>query len=81
MRLLTTIALTLAQYHQFHATLRELSGCSDRQLADMGVDRADLTRLAWQEAERRFPPPAAAPAAAYPRVAADTIELAVAAQR
>ena len=60
MRLLTTIATTLAQYHQFNATLRELNARSDRELADMGVDRGDIARLAWQEAERRFPLPAEA---------------------
>ena len=40
MRLLTTIATTLARYHQFNAILRELNAYSDRVLADMGVDPA-----------------------------------------
>ena len=59
MRLLTTIATTLAQYHRFTAARRELEARSDRELADMGLERGDFTRLAWQEAERRFPLPAA----------------------
>ena len=81
MRLLTTIATTLAQYHQFNAILRELDAYSDRELNDMGVGRGDLTRLAWQEAERRFPLPAEFDEAGYPQVAAHSIELAVAGQR
>ena len=81
MRLLTTIATTLAQYHQFNTTLRELNAYSDRQLADMGVGRGDLTRLAWQEAERRFPLPEERPTAVYSKTAAHSIELAVAGQR
>ena len=54
MRLLTTIATTLARYHQFNAILRELNAYPDRVLVDMGIDRADLSRLAWEEAERRL---------------------------
>jgi uncharacterized protein YjiS (DUF1127 family) len=81
MRLLTTIATALAQYHQFHATLRELNDYSDRELTDMGIGRGDLTRLAWEEAERRFPLPVAPEAGTFPKVAAHSIELAVAGQR
>ena len=82
LRLLTNIATALVQYHQFHATLRELNEYSDRDLNDMGVDRGDLTRLAWQEAERRFPLPAETNAeAVVPKAAARSIEPAVAGQR
>lgn len=81
MRLLTSIATALAQYHQFHATLRELNDYSDRELNDMGVGRGDITRLAWQEAERRFQLPEGSREAGYPKVAARGIELAVAGQR
>jgi uncharacterized protein YjiS (DUF1127 family) len=81
MRLLTTIATALAQYHQFHATLRELNDYSDRELNDMGVGRGDLTRLAWQEAERRFPMPEETPTVGFSKTAAHSIELAVAGQR
>lgn len=81
MRLLTTIATTLARYHQFNAILRELNAYSDRVLADMGVDRADLSRLAWEEAERRLPLPAEAEDAPYSKVAAGSIEPAFAGQR
>jgi uncharacterized protein YjiS (DUF1127 family) len=81
MRLLTTIATALAQYHQFQASLRELNDRSDRELADMGIQRGEIARLAWQEAERRFPVPAEPATASYPKAAARSIELAVAGQR
>lgn len=81
MRLLTTIATTLAQYHQFNATLRELNAYSDRELADMGVGRGDLIRLAREEAERRFPLPAEPPARPFAKADARPIEFAFAGQR
>ena len=81
MRLLTTIATTLARYHRFNAILRELGARPDRVLADMGIDRADVARLAWEEAERRLPLPAALPARPFARTAAQPIEPAFAAAR
>jgi uncharacterized protein YjiS (DUF1127 family) len=81
MRLLTTIATALAQYHQFHASLRELNDRSDRELADMGIQRGEIALLAWQEAERRFPLPAEAHQQVYAKTSAGSIELAVAGQR
>ena len=81
MRLLTNIATALAQYHQFHATLRELNEYSDRDLNDMGIARSYLTRLAWQEADRRFPLPEQAADGVVPKAAARSIELNVAGQR
>ena len=53
MSLLTTITAFVRQYHYFHGTLHALERASERQLADMGVERADLAGLAWAEAERR----------------------------
>ena len=43
-------------------------------LAKRGVERADLSRLAWEEAERRLPSPAEIKDADYPKVAAGNIE-------
>lgn len=82
MRLLTTIATALAQYHQFNTARRELEGRSDRELADMGLERGDLTRLAWEEAERRFPLPAAETTVRpFARTAALPLDLKLAGQR
>jgi len=30
--------------------MRELSNLSDRELADMGITRSDIPRLAWEHA-------------------------------
>lgn len=82
MRLLTTIATALAQYHQFNTARRDLQARSDRQLADMGLERGDLTRLAWEEAERRFPLPAAeAEDRRFAKAAALPLDLRLAGQR
>ena len=81
MRLLTTIATMLAQHHRFTATLRELDACSDRELVDMGLARGDLTRLAREQAERRFPLPAEPSARPFAKADARPIELAFAGQR
>jgi hypothetical protein len=58
-----------------------LNAHSDRELDDMGLDRSDVARLAWQEAERRFPLPATDDDVGYAKTAAHSIELAVAGQR
>lgn len=80
MRLLTKIATVLAQYHQFHATLRELEGYSERELSDLGVSRHDLTRLAWEDAECRFPLPEDASVRPFAKADARSIEATFAAQ-
>ena len=52
MNLLQTINLVWTQYRAFQTTLAELKGCSDRTLSERGIARADLPRLAYEEAER-----------------------------
>jgi len=42
-----------AQHREFHAARAELDRYTDRQLSDMGLTRGDLTRVAYEEAERR----------------------------
>lgn len=64
LNLLRNIGRTLAQYRTFRATFAELQGCSDRQLADMGFARGDLTRVAYEAAELRQPVAARAAARA-----------------
>ena len=67
---------------EFHAALAELSRYTDRQLADMGVERGDVVRLAWEEAERRFPLPAEGePTRAFAKTSAGSLDLALAGQR
>jgi uncharacterized protein YjiS (DUF1127 family) len=56
-----------AQHREFRAVLAELRGYSDRELAELGLARGDIARVAWVEAERRIAtPPAPAAASARP---------------
>jgi uncharacterized protein YjiS (DUF1127 family) len=50
---LRTINLAWTQYRAFRAALAELKSCSERELRELGVTRADIPRLAYAEAERR----------------------------
>ena len=46
-----------AMHREFRAVLTKLNGHSDRELAELGVGRADVARLAYEEAERRVMTP------------------------
>ena len=81
MRLLTTIADFVRQYHYFHGTMHRLQGLSDRQLADMGLERGDLARVAWSEAERRIDLDTRTLDRPYRKFEAGSLELAFAGQR
>ncbi len=69
MDLLKYTLVLWAQHREFRAALRELEGYSDRELGELGISRADIPRLAYEEAERRIATPAAsrhtAPAAPW----------------
>ena len=59
-----------AMHREFRAVLAELNSYSDRELAELGLGRADVARLAYEEAERRIMTPPATrrsegPAAAW----------------
>ena len=51
-----------AQHREFRAVFAKLARLSDRELRDMGIDRSDITRIAYQEAEQRIVTPAVTPA-------------------
>jgi uncharacterized protein YjiS (DUF1127 family) len=53
MNLLQKISLFLAQYRAFRASFVELKGYSDRELNELGLARCDITRVAYEEAERQ----------------------------
>ena len=36
----------------YHRALRELGQLSDRELADVGISRSDIARVAWDHASR-----------------------------
>ncbi|HWP25357.1 MAG TPA: DUF1127 domain-containing protein [Xanthobacteraceae bacterium] len=50
--LLTQLIRFLRQWRNYNESLRELASLDDRQLADIGITRSDIPRLAWESAER-----------------------------
>jgi uncharacterized protein YjiS (DUF1127 family) len=42
----------LRQWRAYDASLRELSRLGDRELADIGINRSEIARVAWENAER-----------------------------
>ena len=48
-----------AQHREFRAVFAKLARLSDRELRGMGIEQGDITRIAYQEAERRIVTPAA----------------------
>jgi uncharacterized protein YjiS (DUF1127 family) len=42
----------LRQWRNYNESLRELTSLDDRQLADIGISRSDIPRVAWESAER-----------------------------
>jgi uncharacterized protein YjiS (DUF1127 family) len=41
----------LRSWKRYNASLRELSQLGDRELADIGIRRADIPRIAWEAAK------------------------------
>ena len=56
-----------AQHREFRTVFARLARLTERELRDMGIDRGDLTRIAYQEAERRIATPAATSSTPAPR--------------
>ena len=42
----------LRQWRAYGTSLNELSRLGDRELADIGITRSDIPRIAWENAER-----------------------------
>ena len=42
----------LRQWRAYGNSLQELSHLGDRELADIGISRSDIPRIAWENAER-----------------------------
>jgi uncharacterized protein YjiS (DUF1127 family) len=49
---LSNLVRFLRQWRAYDANLRELSRLGDRELADIGISRSDIARVAWESAER-----------------------------
>jgi uncharacterized protein YjiS (DUF1127 family) len=52
MHVIVRVLHVLAQYRAFRTTLVELGRQSDEQLHGLGIDRADVARIAYERAER-----------------------------
>jgi uncharacterized protein YjiS (DUF1127 family) len=50
--MLLAIVRFLQSWRQYNASLRELSQLGDRELADIGISRSDIPRVAWDQANR-----------------------------
>ncbi len=48
--MLLSILRAIQSFKDYHRNLRELSQLTDRELADIGIDRADIPRVAAGQA-------------------------------
>jgi uncharacterized protein YjiS (DUF1127 family) len=49
---LTHLIAVLRQWRRYNQSLRELNRLGDRELADIGISRSDINRVAWECSER-----------------------------
>jgi uncharacterized protein YjiS (DUF1127 family) len=52
MNMLVAILNFLRAWRRYNASLRELTQLGDRELADIGITRSDIPRIAWDSAHR-----------------------------
>ena len=50
--MLVAILNFLQSWRRYNASLNELSQLGDRELADIGITRSDIPRVAWDSANR-----------------------------
>jgi uncharacterized protein YjiS (DUF1127 family) len=49
--MLLSILGFIQSWKRYNASLRELSQLGDRELADIGISRSDIPRIAWDAAK------------------------------
>jgi uncharacterized protein YjiS (DUF1127 family) len=49
--MLLSILSFIQSWKRYNASLRELSQLGDRELADIGISRSDIPRIAWEAAK------------------------------
>lgn len=49
---LTHLVGVYRQWRRYNQSLRELNRLGDRELADIGISRSDIPRIAWDQADR-----------------------------
>ena len=50
--MLLAILNFLRAWKRYNASLREPNSLGDRELADIGITRSDIPRIAWENADR-----------------------------
>jgi uncharacterized protein YjiS (DUF1127 family) len=48
----TSIVRMIRAWKRYHQSLAELSNLGDRELADIGISRSDIERIAWSAAHQ-----------------------------
>ena len=51
--MLLAIVKFLQAWRRYNASLNELYQLGDRELADIGITRSDIPRIAWDSASKR----------------------------
>lgn len=51
-KMFTSIARLIHAWKRYGEVRRELSHLSDRELADIGISRSEISRIAWEHARR-----------------------------
>jgi len=49
---LTHLVGVFQQWRRYNNSLRELNRLGDRELADIGITRGDIPRVAWENSEQ-----------------------------
>ena len=49
----TSLVRMIRAWKRYHQSLAELSNLGDRELADIGISRSDIERVAWTAAHQR----------------------------
>jgi uncharacterized protein YjiS (DUF1127 family) len=49
---LSHLVAAYRQWRKYNENLRELNRLGDRELADIGLSRGDIPRVAWEQSER-----------------------------
>jgi uncharacterized protein YjiS (DUF1127 family) len=50
--MLLAVISFLQSWRRYNASLRELSQLGDRELADIGISRSDIPRVAWEQSSQ-----------------------------
>ena len=51
--MLTNIVRLIRAWKRYNRSLNELNRLGDRELADIGISRSDIQRVAWGAAQQR----------------------------